>query len=307
MKTTSLSLLFALLAVGCSSISIEGQFLEPADVTATALAASNRAPPTSDLGATAAIERAVRLTLTAAAPTLTNTPAPSPGAFLIAFPEFEAVEGWEWPEGAVVHLAIDDLTTAASPDFEQDGTMAMTTWGDPRTCVSFDFADTYDLKMGDIVMVTDGTTGRTHVVRSLSVTEVDAAADTVAGTADAGAVIQVWPHGFDPIATVQVTAGADGAWLADFRAVGFDLEEGLGGRSRILDEAGNATAVDWTAPASPPSPTAEPTTAIPPTETPVPTATKKPAPPATVTPVPMAEPFTGTWAGPDPMDGSITT
>jgi hypothetical protein len=76
---------------------------------------------------------------------------------------------------------------------------------------------------------------------------------------------------------------------------------------QILDETGNATAVDWTAPAlPPPSPTVVPTTAIPPTETPVPTATKKPLPPATVAPV-TAEPFTGTWVGTDTVDGSITT
>src|SRR5574341_2229960 len=72
-------LLFALLAVGCSSIGIEGQFLQPADVTATALATSIRASPTStpDLAATAAIERAVKLTLTAAVPSPTNTLPPS--------------------------------------------------------------------------------------------------------------------------------------------------------------------------------------------------------------------------------------
>ena len=268
-------LLLVLLVVGCSNIVIEGQFFQPAEATATALAI--RAAPTTDRGATAAIERAVRLTLTAAAPSPTNTPPPSPGAFLIAFPENEAVEGWEWPEGAVVHLAIDDPTTAASPDFERDGIMAVTTWGDPRIYVCFDFAGKYDLKARDIVTVTDGATGRTHVVRNLSVKAVDVASDTVAGTADAGVVIQVWPHEFDPTATVPAMAGDDGAWLANFTGR-FDLAAGTGGRSRILDEAGNATAVNWTAPASPPSPTAEPTTAIPRTETPLPAVTTKPVP-----------------------------
>lgn len=177
--------------------------------------------------------------------------------------------------------------------------------GDPRTYVHFDFAGEYDLKVGNIVTVTDGTTGRTHVVHNLSVMAVDAAADTIAGTAGAGAVVQVWPHGFNQTATVQVTAGDDGAWLADFDGL-FDLVAGTDGRSQILDGAGNATAVDWAAPALSPSPTPEPTTATPPTETPVPTATKKPAPQATLTPV-TVEPFTGTWVGPDPLDGSITT
>jgi hypothetical protein len=80
MKAASLPLLLVLFVVGCSSIVIEGQVLEPADVTATALATSIRAVPTStpDLSATAAIERAVRLTLTAAVPSPTHTPLPSP-------------------------------------------------------------------------------------------------------------------------------------------------------------------------------------------------------------------------------------
>jgi hypothetical protein len=278
MKATPLPLLlFVILVMSCGSIGIEGQFLGPADATATALATSIRAAPTStpDLGATAAIERAVSLTLTAAAPTPTNTLPPSPRAFLIAFPGNEVVEGWEWPEGAVVHLAIDDLTTAASPDLEGVGMATVTMWGNTR--VRFEFATQYDLKVGDVVTLTDGTTERTHVVRNLSVTAVGAASDTVAGTADPGAPVDVWPHEFDQIATVQVTAGDDGTWLANFADL-FDLVAGTSGRSRILDEAGSATAVDWTAPAPPPSPTAVPTTAIPPTETPLPTAATKPAP-----------------------------
>ena len=272
-------LLLALLTAGCRNIVIEGQFFQPEDVTATALVTSIHIAPTSttDISATAAIERAVRLTLTAAAPTSTNTPALSPKAFLIAFPEMEAVEGWEWPDGAVVHLAIDDLTTAASPDFERDEIMAVTTWGDPSTYVRFDFADIYDLKAGDLVTVTDGATKRIHLIRNLSVTAVDAASNIVAGTADPGAPVDVWPHEFDQTAT-QATAGEGGTWVADFTGL-FSLAAGTSGRSRILDEVGNATAVDWTAPAvPPPSPTAEPTTAIPRTETPLPTATTKPAP-----------------------------
>ena len=80
MKATPLPpLLFFLLVVGCSNIGIEGQFVEPAEATATAQATSIQVTPTStfDLTATAAIERAVRLTLTAAVPSSTDTPPPS--------------------------------------------------------------------------------------------------------------------------------------------------------------------------------------------------------------------------------------
>ena len=170
-----------------------------------------------------------------------------PNPFLIAFPENEAVEGWEWPDGTVVHLTVDDPQTELSPDFEQDKVVAVTTWGDPRTYTRFDFADLYDLKVGDIVTVTDGMTYRTHIVQNLSVTVMDAATDTITGQANPGAVVVVWPHGFDQVATVQVTAGEDGTWLANLTGL-HDLVGGTGGRSQIVDEAGNATAVDWNVP-----------------------------------------------------------
>ena len=78
MKAARLPLLvLVFFLVGCSNIVIEGQFLQPADATATALAVSRAAPTsTSDLAATA-IERAVSLTLTAAVPSPTNTLPPS--------------------------------------------------------------------------------------------------------------------------------------------------------------------------------------------------------------------------------------
>jgi hypothetical protein len=169
-----------------------------------------------------------------------------PAPWLAAFPENEAVEAWEWPDGASVHLAIDDPATPASPDLERDGVMAVTPWGDPRTYVRFDFAGAYDLKVGDVVSITDGVTPRQHTVLELDISGVDAVADTVAGTAYIGATVQVWPHGHDQYATLYVTA-TDGTWLADFSGL-FNLVAGTGGRSQIVDLSGSATVVDWNAP-----------------------------------------------------------
>jgi polyisoprenoid-binding protein YceI len=163
-----------------------------------------------------------------------------PNPWLIAFPENEAVEGWEWPTGATVILTINNAPT----DFEREGIAVETSWGDPRTYVRFDFAGEYDLKVGDIVTLTSGMTVRTHTVQELAVTKVDAGADTVKGTAETGKIVLVWPHGSDQTATIQATTISDGSWLADFTTVGFDLVAGTGGRSEILVE-GNATAVDW--------------------------------------------------------------
>jgi len=167
--------------------------------------------------------------------------------FIIAFPENDAVEGWEWPDGTTVYLTIDDLTTEQSPDFAREGVMAVTTWGDPRTYIRFDFAEEYDLKVGDVVTITDGVTPRTHVVLNLSLTAINPTTDTITGQADPGANVVLWPHEFDQVATVYAKAGLDGVWTANFTGL-FDLVAGTGGRLQILDEAGNATAVDWNVP-----------------------------------------------------------
>ncbi|MBI5943075.1 MAG: BMP family ABC transporter substrate-binding protein [Chloroflexi bacterium] len=167
--------------------------------------------------------------------------------FLITFPENEAVEAWEWPDGMTVYLSIDDPATSQSPDLTREGVMAVTTWGDPRTYIRFDFAEEYNLKVGDIVTVTDGTIVRTHVVLNLSVTAANETTDTITGQANPGSVVIVWPHGYDQFATVQATTGVDGTWLANLTGL-HDLVAGTGGRSQILDEAGNSTAVDWSVP-----------------------------------------------------------
>jgi hypothetical protein len=170
-----------------------------------------------------------------------SAPPPPPTPWLIAFPENDAVEGWEWPEGVTVTLTINN----APPGFEREGIAAVTTWGDPRTYVRFDFADAYDLKVGDIVTLTDGMTVRQHTVKTLFVTDVDADKDEISGKAGGDETVYVWPHEawFEPL---QITTHSiTGNWQVDFTDVPFDLAPGMSGRSQILDETGNATAVDW--------------------------------------------------------------
>lgn len=89
MKAIALSVLVSVVLIaGCGGFGIGVQFVLPADATATALAASTRTAPTStpDRDATAAVERAVRQTLTAAVPSPTSTlptsPTPEPTATL---------------------------------------------------------------------------------------------------------------------------------------------------------------------------------------------------------------------------------
>ncbi len=168
--------------------------------------------------------------------------AQEPSPWLIAFPENDAVEGWEWPEGATVYLTIDN----APEGFEREGTAEVTSWGDPRTYVRFEFWEEYDLQVGDMVTLTDEFgTSTTHEVQPLSITDVDMGTDIVTGTADVGAQLQVWVHEqSEP--PVDVTA-SDGTWQADLTDV-YDITYGTGGRAWIIVESGNATAVDWYVP-----------------------------------------------------------
>ena len=168
-----------------------------------------------------------------------------PNPVFTAFPEQEAVEGWEWPLGATVHLTIDDPATPGSPDHEQDETVTLTPWGSGQLWVWFDFSGVYDMKPGDLVTLTDGVSTREHTVRNLAVTTVDADTDIVAGTADPGAEVFVWPHATGE--QIPATADGEGAWEVNFSGV-FDLVPGECGRAEIRDEMGNATAVDWCVP-----------------------------------------------------------
>ncbi len=165
-----------------------------------------------------------------------------PNPHFTAFPEWESIEGWEWPEGSVVHLTIEDPVTPKSPDYAGDEPVVPTPWDPNQLWVNFNFANAYDMKPGDIVTLDDGETPRTHTVRNLAITAVDAEEDTVAGTADEGAVVYVWPHATGQ--QLQVIVDATRTWQVDFTDV-FDLVPGEAGRSEVRDEQGNSTAVDW--------------------------------------------------------------
>jgi hypothetical protein len=174
---------------------------------------------------------------------LTCSTSPPPMPWMIAFPENDAVEGWEWPEGAPVYLTIDN----APEGFVREGTAEVTSWGDPRTYVRFDFGEDYDLQVGDMVTLTDGSgTSTTHEVQPLSISGVDINTNTVTGTANNDAFLQVWVHeqSYPPL---DVAVASDGTWQADLTEI-FDITYGTGGRAWVITQGGNATAVDWYVP-----------------------------------------------------------
>jgi hypothetical protein len=161
---------------------------------------------------------------------------------LIAFPEVNEVFGYGWLEGSQVSLTING-------SFVQEVTVGPAPWDANDILAYFSFGDLHDLITGDLVSLSGSGLDEAHTVRSLSVTEVDPVADTVAGTADDGEIVDVYAFEFSD-SVVHVTA-ASGAWSADFTSIPVDLVEGMCGRTDIWDEVGNSTTVDWCVPPAP--------------------------------------------------------
>jgi hypothetical protein len=160
-----------------------------------------------------------------------------PNPHFSVFPEWEYIEGWEWPDGATVSATIE-----GKPVCSIEGTSAHPQWDPNALFVALWLPEGCDVVVGDVVTLTDGDALRTYTVQNLAITAVDKEANTITGTADPGAIVHVWPHGYNELLP---TADEDGNWIADFSETGPDLVEGMGGRTEIRDGSGNATAVEW--------------------------------------------------------------
>ncbi len=73
-----------------------------------------------------------------------------------------------------------------------------------------------DLMSSHLVTISDGTTTKSHVVTGVGVTDIDADADQIHGTANSGAQVQVWVSLFEDSSGRWVTADLSGNWTADF-------------------------------------------------------------------------------------------
>jgi Tol biopolymer transport system component len=157
-----------------------------------------------------------------------------PNPHFTVFPEWEWFDGMDWPDGATVSISVEGKEECST---SAESWNSFFNGGFPEGC---------DVAASDVVTFEDGTTTRTHTVWNLAITSVDKIENAVAGTADPGAVVDVWVHEVDGV--LQPATGEDGTWLADFDDIEIDLVEDMSGRAQIYDEMGNGTAVDWRVP-----------------------------------------------------------
>ena len=98
-------------------------------------------------------------------------------------PEEERVDGFGWLANATINLEIDDPATPVNPDYSGSTTSLPMPSNPSDTWFNLDFKGQYDLKPGNVVTVTDGTTTKQHTVTSVQITEANAITDVVSGTA----------------------------------------------------------------------------------------------------------------------------
>jgi basic membrane lipoprotein Med (substrate-binding protein (PBP1-ABC) superfamily) len=179
-----------------------------------------------------------------------------PNTRIGARPTEDRVEGWEWPLGATVTLEINDPATPANPDFTDSTTVIYPPWDPNNTWFEIPFSGTYNLKPGDEVSVTDGTTTKTHTVTNLILTTLNPNLDQIIGTADPGSSVDVWVCDQNGCVARNETADGNGDWTADFSLPGdqdwelptYDLQPGSSGDSGQFDPENDGTMIIWTIP-----------------------------------------------------------
>ncbi len=98
----------------------------------------------------------------------------------------DAEHGDGWPPNAEITITIDD------DDDPGNGVLhVVTAWTGGDGHFEIEFGDEFDLEIGQFVAVTDGFDTKTHQVTGIAVIEVDGDADTVSGTAEPGATVEV--------------------------------------------------------------------------------------------------------------------
>jgi hypothetical protein len=170
-----------------------------------------------------------------------------------AHPEEERIDGSGWPQGATISIAINDPATPANPDHSGTTTVIANPGDISQTWFNFDFQSLYNLKPGDMVTVTDGTTTKTHTVTSLRVTDAKPATDVISGTAAPDSYVDITTCDVGGCTTRTELAGPTGNWSADFGAVGdqawelttFNILGSTEGDACQWDDDVDTTCIHW--------------------------------------------------------------
>ncbi len=166
---------------------------------------------------------------------------------------YDQVNGSEWILGSTIMIEIDDPSTETNPDYADTATVGPADWDPSQTYFGIN-TDGYDLKLGDIVTVTDGDITKQLTVSNFMITDVEIDTDQVYGIADAGQRVNIWAcWQSDPCVNRDENADQDGNWTTNFAVPGeqdweqetADLQTGSWIDSSVEDEDGDSTMFGW--------------------------------------------------------------
>lgn len=169
----------------------------------------------------------------------------------------DQVEGSEWILGSTIIIEIDDPATQTNPDYADTATVGLADWDPSQTYFGI-ITEGYDLKLGDLVTVSDGDITKQLTVSNFMITDVDLNSDLVSGIASPGQYVNIWTcWQNDPCVSRDETADQDGNWVTDFAVPGeqdweqetADLRAGSWIDSSVSDYDGDAVMYGWYVPA----------------------------------------------------------
>jgi len=162
------------------------------------------------------------------------------------------VQAFDWPNGAVVTLTIDDPSNGVGVDKTAIATVGPAPWNPNENVAQFDLQG-FDVQPGQLIEVTDGTTSRTMIPTNLAVTVLDVDANTISGAGAPSLEVQVCVNAPDRCFPRYTTPDATEAWAVDYANPGprddekdlVDLQPGSDGWAAQYDTNGNQTQIDW--------------------------------------------------------------
>ncbi len=141
-----------------------------------------------------------------------STPPPPPTPVILGWLDWDVVEGNGWHIGDTVTLTIGDFT--------RNAVVEPASWDPLYGHVRFELgAEGYDLKIGDLIVMTDGITTKECQVPSLEVTGYDLGAHTISGIYDPNLSFRIGVNGTEP----TNVAFDDNTWVATFDELGPNL------------------------------------------------------------------------------------
>ena len=157
------------------------------------------------------------------------------------------IKGVDWMVGKKTFtLTIDDPSAGSGIDYQD--TYSIDTEESLNSYVSIEFVlSNFTLASGQIVTMTDGDTTRTLVISSVAVTDVNAVANTVSGTATAGKSVKVFDCISSTCSASTVTTGSGGKWTTNFSDLSFtvDITPDSSGYVSEMDDDGDLTTRNW--------------------------------------------------------------